>query len=69
MNSTSPKKGVEEKLLDHKIINVTYPVNTPFGWAIDNFYDAKDFVKHLSNRDGKVTIRIQAIFQSNNKVV
>jgi hypothetical protein len=27
-----------------------------FGWAFDNVYDAKDFVKHLSNRDGKVTI-------------
>jgi hypothetical protein len=53
--STSPKKGVKKKL-GHKIINVTYPDNTPFGWAFDNFYDAKDFVKHLSNRDGKVTI-------------
>ena len=50
----SSKKGVEEKKLGHKIINVTYPDNTPFGWAFDNFYDAKDFVKHLSNRDGKV---------------
>jgi hypothetical protein len=38
------------------MINVTYPDKTPFGWAFDNFYDAKDFVKHLSNRDGKVTI-------------
>ncbi len=50
------RKGVEEKKLGRKIINVTYPDNTPFGWAFDNFYDAKDFVKHLSNRDGKVTI-------------
>jgi hypothetical protein len=54
--STSLKKGVEEKKLGHKIINVTYPANTPFGLAFDYFYDAKDFVKHLSNRDGKVTI-------------
>ncbi len=54
--STSPKKGVKEKKLGHKIINVIHPDNTPFGWALDNFYDAKDFVKHLSNRDGKVTI-------------
>jgi hypothetical protein len=42
--------------MGHKIINVTYPDNTPFGSAFDNFYDAKDFVKHLSNRDGEVTI-------------
>jgi hypothetical protein len=54
--STSPKKGVEEKKLGHKIINVTYPDNTPFGWAFENFYDAKDFVKHLFIRDGEVTI-------------
>jgi hypothetical protein len=54
--SMSPKKGAKEKKLGRKIINVTYPDNTPFGWAFDNFYDAKDFVKHLSNRDGKVTI-------------
>jgi hypothetical protein len=53
--STSSKKGVKEKKLGHKIINVTYPDKTLFGWAYDNFYDAKDFVKHLSNRDGKVT--------------
>ncbi len=56
--STSPKKGVEEKnwAISHKIINITYPDNTLFSWAFDNFYDAKDFVKHLSNRDGEVTI-------------
>jgi hypothetical protein len=42
--------------MGHKIINVTYPDNTLFGWEFDNVYDAKDFVKHLSNRDGKVTI-------------
>jgi hypothetical protein len=54
--STSPKKGVEERKLGNKIINVTYPDKTPLGWAFDNFYDAKDFVKHLSNRDGEVTI-------------
>jgi hypothetical protein len=58
--STSPKKGVEEKKMGHKIINVTYPDNTPFGWAFDNFYDAKDFIKHLYNRDGKVTIYLVA---------
>jgi hypothetical protein len=52
----SPKKGVKEKKLGNKIINVTYPDNTPFGWAFDNFYDAKDFVKHLFNRDGNATI-------------
>ncbi len=54
--STSPKKGAKEKKLGHKIINVSYPDNTLFCWAFDNFFDAKDFVKHLSSRDGKVTI-------------
>ncbi len=42
--------------MGRKIINVTYPDNALLGWAIYNFYDAKDFVKHLSNSDGKVTI-------------
>jgi hypothetical protein len=54
--SMSPKKEVKEKKLGHKIINVTYPDKTPFGWAFDNFYGAKDSVENLSNRDGKVTI-------------
>jgi hypothetical protein len=54
--SMSLKKGFKEKKLGHKIINVTYPDNTLFVWAIDIFFDAKDFVNHLSNRDGKVTI-------------
>jgi hypothetical protein len=53
--STSPKKVVKEKKMGHKFINVTYPDKTLFGWAFDNFYDAKDFVKHVSNMDGKVT--------------
>jgi hypothetical protein len=51
-----PKERSQRKKTVHKIINVTYPDKTPFGWAFDNFYDAKDFVKHLSNRGGKVTI-------------
>jgi hypothetical protein len=51
-----PEERSRRKKLGHKIINVTYPDNTPFGWAFDNFYDSKDFVKHLSNRDGEVTI-------------
>ncbi len=54
--STSLKKGVKEKKLGYKIINVKYPDNTLFGWAFDNFYDARDFVNHISNRDGEVTI-------------
>ncbi len=51
-----PEERSQRKKLDNKIIIVTYPDKTQFGWAFDNFYDAKDFVKHLSNRDGKVTI-------------
>ncbi len=36
--SMSLKKGFKEIILGHKIINVIYPDNTPFGWALDNFY-------------------------------
>jgi hypothetical protein len=55
-NSTSPKKGAKGKKMSHNIINVTHPDNTPFGWAFDDFYDTKGFLKHLSNRDGEITI-------------
>jgi hypothetical protein len=51
-----PKERSQRKKLGNKIINVIHPDNTPFGWAFDNFYDDKDFVKYLSNRDGEVTI-------------
>jgi hypothetical protein len=51
-----PQERSQRNKTGHKIVNVTYPDNTPFGWAFDDFYDAKDFVKHLYNRDGKVTI-------------
>jgi hypothetical protein len=51
-----PKERSQRKKLGHKIINVTYPDITLFGWAFDNFFDAKNFAKHLSNRDGEVTI-------------
>jgi hypothetical protein len=51
-----PKVRSRRKKLGHKIINVTYQDNTAIGWAFDNVYDAKDFVKHLSNRHIEVTI-------------
>jgi hypothetical protein len=51
-----PEEWSQRKKLGHKIINVTYPDYATFGWAFENFYDAMDFVKHLSNRDGKVAI-------------
>ncbi len=31
------------------------PDSTPFGWAFHGFYDAKEFLKSLSNRNGKTT--------------
>jgi hypothetical protein len=51
-----PKEMSRRKKLGYKIINVTYPDNTLFSWAFDNFYDAKEFFNHLSNSDGEVTI-------------
>jgi hypothetical protein len=35
-----PKERSQKIKMGHKNINVTYPDNTPFGWAFDNFYDA-----------------------------
>ncbi len=31
------------------------PDATPFGWAFHGFYDAKEFLKSLSNRNGETT--------------
>jgi hypothetical protein len=49
----SPKKEGEGK--KPKIVNLMYPDGTCYGWAFHNFYDAKEELKSLSNRDGMVT--------------
>ena len=33
-----------------------HPNGTCYGWAFHNFYDAKEELKSLSNRDGMVTV-------------
>ncbi len=35
----------------HNIIPLVNNDGTPYGWAFENFYNAKDFVKDLSNRN------------------
>ena len=54
--SPSPKKEKEGKKADiKKIVIVSNPDATPFGWAFHGFYDAKDFLTSLSNRNGETT--------------
>jgi hypothetical protein len=54
--SPSPKKEKEGKKSDiKKIVIVSNPDATPFGWAVHGFYNAKEFLKLLSNRNGKTT--------------
>ena len=54
--SPSPKKENEGKKGDiKKIVIVSNPDATPFGWAFHGFYDAKEFLKLLSNRNGETT--------------
>jgi hypothetical protein len=38
----------------HKIINLVHPdvAETPYGWAFENFYDAREHLKALSNKTG-----------------
>jgi hypothetical protein len=53
----SPKKEGEGKKSEiKKIINLSYPNATPYGWAFDGFFDVKEYLKDLSNRDSMVTI-------------
>ena len=47
----SPKKKADEKKKSHNIIPLVDNDGTPYGWAFENFYNAKDFVKDLSNRN------------------
>lgn len=54
--SPSPKKEKEGKKADiKKIVIVSNPDATPFGWAFHGFYNANEFLKSLSNRNGKTT--------------
>ncbi len=41
----------------HKIINFIHPdaAETPYGWAFENFYDAREHLKALSNKTGDTT--------------
>jgi hypothetical protein len=47
----SPKKNTEENKHSHNIIPLVDNDGTPYGWAFDFFYNAKDFVKDLSTRN------------------
>ncbi len=49
----SPKK--EGECNKPKIVNLMYLDGKCYGWAFHNFYDAKEELKSLSNRDGMVT--------------
>jgi hypothetical protein len=52
--SLSPKKDVEKDTI-HRIIVLYLPDKTPFGYAFQGFFDAKEFLKSLSNRNGLIT--------------
>jgi hypothetical protein len=50
----SPKKKDERH--KPKIVHLMHPNGTAYGWAFHNFYDAKEELKSLSNRDGMITV-------------
>jgi hypothetical protein len=55
----SPPPSPQKKKDDRnkaKIVNLMHPNGTCYGWAFFNFYDAKDHLKRLSNRDGTTTV-------------
>jgi hypothetical protein len=41
----------------HKLINLVHPdaAEIPYGWAFENFYDAREHLKALSNKMGDTT--------------
>jgi hypothetical protein len=51
-NSSKVKSTVlEKKQKVHNIIPLQYSDETPFGWAFEHFYDAKEFLKSLCKND------------------
>ncbi len=50
------KKEKVKNLRLRRFFNLSYPDATPYAWAFHGFYDAKEFLKDLSNRDDMVTI-------------
>jgi hypothetical protein len=54
--NSSPKKKADEKKKSHNIIPLVDNNGTPYGWAFENFYNAKDFVKDLSNKNDALII-------------
>ncbi len=48
---TSPKKEGKKP----KIVNLKHPDGTCYGWAFFHFYNVKEELKSLSNRDGMAT--------------
>ena len=56
-NDSRKVKGniFEKKQRVHNIIPLHYPDKTPYGWAFEHFYDAKEFLKDLCNRRNETT--------------
>ena len=52
----SPKKEKDKKK-QHIVVNLLHPDGkTQYGWSFNNFYDAKEHLKNLSNRKGAPTV-------------
>jgi hypothetical protein len=54
--SPSPAQKKKDERNKPKIVNLMHPSGTCYGWAFYNFYDAKEELKSLSNRDGMITV-------------
>ena len=54
--SPSPTQKKKDERNKPKIVNLMHPNGTCYGWAFYNFYDAKEELKSLSNRDGMITV-------------
>lgn len=57
-SNNSPKvkhNPLEKRQRVHKIIPLQNPDKTPYGWAFEHFYDAKEFLKDLCNKKNETT--------------
>ncbi len=52
----SPTKTGNDNKKSHNIIILTHNDDTPYGWAFENFFNAKEFIKAQSNSNGALTL-------------
>jgi len=63
VNSPKSRNNGDKAKEIHKILILKKADGTPFGWAFIGYYDVKEWLKSLCNRDGSFTSLGDETFQ------